>query len=172
MALIVRLTARASAAAFVGALLIFAASAPHRQRSLRASIRMFGAFVLLHSIHFGAVLALARATASATIDDRGGWPPVLAGAAIFYLAVAGIARAWRRLDTGRPLSGLQRLAANVAVVFIAAAFLNSYMSRVGELPVYWAPAALMATVAGIYLLRERRAAATRSPRTARAVVSR
>ena len=48
--------------------------------------------------------------------------------------------------------------ANVAVVAIAAVFLNSYLARVARMPVYWLPAAGLAGILAVYFVRTRSAA--------------
>jgi hypothetical protein len=140
--LLVRVTARISAAAFAAALI---ALSLRRRNPFRASheIRFFIAFILAHTIHFGTVMWLAVMTAGQNIRIRGGWIVVLPVAALFYLAAFAILRAWISLAARRVLPRGDWWAAHVGVVLIALIFLNSYIARVGRMPAYWVPAILM-----------------------------
>jgi hypothetical protein len=152
--LIVRLTARISAAAFAAALMVFAARGRSRPVGVRHEIRLLIAFVLAHTIHFGAVMCLAVVTAGENIRARGGWILVLTVAVLFYLAAFSILRAWRLADAAAWPRG-QRLVAHAGVVFIALIFLNSYGARAVRMPVYWLPAILMAAAVVAYFIRVR-----------------
>lgn len=132
--LIVRVTARLSAIGFLTALGLFATRFPG---NVGGAIRLFTLFVVLHTIHFGAVAWLAMLTAGANVQERDGWPVVMIVAAAFYLSAFGILRMWRGVASTRPVSRPERLAAHLGVLFIAAIFLNSYAARVGTRPVYW-----------------------------------
>ena len=147
--LIVRVTARISAALFAAALISFAAAA-RRHQGRGPRIRLFIAFLLAHSIHFGAVMWLAALTAGENIRARGGWILVLTVAALFYLAAFSILRAWSRPAAGRAPSRVERLSAHAGVAFVALIFLNSYAARAGRMPVYWVPTILLLAVVVAY----------------------
>lgn len=150
---IVRLTARISAAAFAAALIVFAAGARNRRPGKRAAVRLLAAFILAHTIHFGAVLWLAVATAGENIRARGGWIFMLTVAVLFYLSAFSILRDWTRLGAGRASARGQRLAAHAGVVFIALIFLNSYGARAGRMPLFWLPTILIAAAVVTYFKR-------------------
>jgi multisubunit Na+/H+ antiporter MnhB subunit len=130
--LIVRLTARVSAAAFAAALILFALGHRHRRRGVRYGVRLFVAFILAHTIHFSAVAWLAMLTAGENIRRRGGWAVVLAVAVLFYLAAFGILRAWRKIGSARLLSRNDRLVTDVGVAFIAFVFRQLLPRTSGE----------------------------------------
>ena len=153
--LIVRVTARLSAIAFMAALALFAVRYHAAPRHARGSIRLFVAFIVMHTIHFSAVVWLAVLTAGENIRERDGWPVVLVVAAAFYLSAFGILRVWRGIGSGRAVSPRELLAAHVAVVFIAAIFVNSYVGRVRTMPVYWLWTVGMVLVVTAYLARAR-----------------
>ena len=120
--LIVRLTARVSAAAFAAALILFAAGYQHDQRRLWLSTRLFAAFIVAHTIHFWTVAWLAVVSGGENIRERDGWTVVLTVALLFYTAVFVVLRAWRDAALGRSSSRSLGVSANVAVVAIAAVF--------------------------------------------------
>jgi hypothetical protein len=151
--LMVRVTARVSAAAFAAALILFAAGYQHDQRRLFLGTRLFAAFIVAHTIHFGTVAWLAVVTGGENIRERDGWPIVLTVALLFYMAVFTVLRAWRDAARGRSSSRSLRVPANVAVVAIAVVFLNSYLARVERMPVYWLPAICLAGVVALYFVR-------------------
>lgn len=151
--LIVRATARVSAACFAAALIAFAARAPRHHEAGSTGVRLFVAFILAHTIHFGAVLWLAVLTSGENIRARDGWFVVLTVGALFYLAAFAILGAWRGFGAGRTVTRAKRLAGHAGVAFIAVIFLNSYAARVGRMPVYWVPAILMVAVVTGYFIR-------------------
>jgi hypothetical protein len=148
--LIVRVTARLSVIGFLAALGLFAARFPGK---VGGAIRLLTSFLVVHTIHFGAVAWLAILTAGENIGERGGWPVVMTVAAAFYLSAFGILRMWRTVASARPLSRVERLTAHLGVVFIAAIFLNSYAARVGTRPVYWLWIAGLVCVVTAYMAR-------------------
>ena len=150
---VVRMTARASAAVFAGALVCFALANPNSPAKLLPAVRLMAAFLLVHTIHFAAVLWLAWWTAGHNIEERGGWPLMLAVATVFYGAAFTILRRWNQLRSGRVLHGRQRLAVTSGVAFIAALFLNSYVSRAVSTPIFWLPAISIAAAGVLYLAR-------------------
>jgi hypothetical protein len=157
--LIVRLTARMSAAAFATALLLLSFSTAHHQRRSRHGIHFLWAFIVVHTIHFGAVLWLAAVTNGANIEDRGGWPLMVAVAMIFYGSSFAILRLWRGVNSRQGEAPGERFAAHAGVAVIALVFLNSYLARVETLPVYWLPAIGMVAVVATYFVRAREAIA-------------
>ena len=153
--LIVRLTARVSAATFAAALILFAAGYQHDRRRLSFGTRLFAGFVVAHTIHFVTVGWLAVVTAGENIRERDGWAVVVAVALLFYLAVFSVLRAWGDAALGRSSSRRLRVTANVALVAIAAVFLNSYLARVVRMPVYWLPAVGLAGTVTLYFVKTR-----------------
>jgi hypothetical protein len=153
--LMVRLTARASAAAFAAALILFAGGHPHDQRRLRLGSRLFAAFIVAHTIHFGTVACLAVATGGQNIRERDGWTVVLTVAVLFYTAALLVVRAWRNRALGRSSSRRLRVTADVAVAAIAVVFLNSFLARVERMPVYWLPAICLTGIVARYFFRTR-----------------
>ena len=153
--LIVRLTARFSAAAFAAALILFIAGHQHDERRLRIGTGLFAAFILTHTIHFGTVAWLAAVTGGENIRQRDGWTIVLTVALLFYVAAFVVLRAWRDTAFRRSSSRSLRVAANVGVLAIAAVFLNSYLARVQHMPLYWLPTIGLLGVVALYLVRAR-----------------
>lgn len=173
VALIVRLTARVSAATFAAALILFAAGYQHDRRRLSSGTRLFAGFIVAHTIHFLTVAWLAVVTDGENIRERDGWAMVVTVALLFYMAAFLVLREWRDVALGRSSSRSLHVAANVAVVAIAAVFLNSYLARVVRMPVYWLPAVGVAGTLTLYLVRTRRTALSPLPRQrSRADVSR
>ena len=153
VALLVRLTARVSVAIFAAALIVFAAGYQHDRRRLSAGMRLFAGFIVAHTVHFATVAWLAIVTSGENIRERDGWAVVITVAILFYAAVLVVLRAWRRAAMGSSSASLRM--ANVCIVAITAVFLNSYLARVSEMPIYWLPAiGLVATVV-LYLARIR-----------------
>jgi hypothetical protein len=148
--LIVRVTARLSAIGFLTALGLFAARFPGK---VGGATRLLTSFLVVHTIHFGAVAWLAMLTAGENIGERGGWLVAMTVATAFYLSAFGILRMWRRIASARPVSRLERLAAHLGVLFIAAIFLNSYAARVATRPVYWVWIAGLVSGVTAYMVR-------------------
>ena len=148
--LIVRVTARLSAIGFLAAIGLFAARFPGK---VGGAIRLLTSFLVAHTIHFGAVTWLAMLTAGENIGERGGWPVAMTVAAAFYLSAFAVLRMWRRVASARPVSRLERLAAHLGVLFIAAIFLNSYAARVATKPAYWLWIAGLVSVVTVYMAR-------------------
>jgi hypothetical protein len=153
--LIVRLTARLSAALFAAALILFAAGYPHDQRRQYVGTRLFEGFIVAHTIHFVTVAWLAVVTSGENIRERDGWAAVGTVAVLFYAAAFVIVRAWNDVMTGHSPSRKLRVTANVAVAAIAAVFLNSYFARVALMPIYWLLAVGLAGIVAVYLARMR-----------------
>ena len=154
--LIVRVTARLSAVAFLAALGLFAVRYHASPRKTGGPIQLLVSFIVMHTIHFSAVVWLAVLTAGENIRERDGWPFVTVVAAAFYASAFGILRVWRGVGSGRAVSRRELLPAHVAVLFIAAIFINSYVSRVKTMPIYWLWTVGMVLVVTVYLLRTRR----------------
>jgi hypothetical protein len=150
LGLFVRVTARLSAIGFLAGLGLFAARFPGK---VGGAIRLLISFLVLHTIHFGGVAWLAVLTAGENIAERGGWPVTMTVGAAFYLSAFAILRMWRGVASARPVSRLERLAAQLGVLFIAAIFLNSYASRVAARPVYWLWIAGLVSVVIAYMAR-------------------
>ena len=153
--LMVRLTARVSVVMFAAALIAFAAGYQHDRQRLHVGTRLFAGFIVAHTIHFATVAWLAVVTSGENIRERDGWAVVVTVALLFYLAVFSVLRAWGDTAMGRTSSRGPRVAANVAIVAIAAVFLNSYLARVGRMPMYWLPTAGLAGTVALYFVRMR-----------------
>jgi hypothetical protein len=151
---LVRVTARISAAAFVAALIAVSIRRGNPARVSHA-LRLFIAFILAHTIHFVAVLWLAVMTAGQNIRARGGWIVVLPVAGLFYLAAFAILRDWINLNARRVVSRGDRWTSHAGIILIALIFLNSYVARVGSIPVYWVPAIVMIATVIAYLTSSR-----------------
>lgn len=154
--LAVRVTARLSAIAWLAALALCAIRYRTEPRRIVEAIRLLVAFIVLHTIHFGTVVWLAVLTAGENVDERGGWPAMLGAAAAFYLAAFSILRMWGGVATAQPVSDAARGAAQLGVLFIAAIFLNSYVSRTESMPIYWIWTMAMVLVVIVYLVRSAR----------------
>jgi hypothetical protein len=154
--LLVRLTARISAALFAAALIVFAAGYQHDQRRLYVAKRLFAGFIVAHTVHFATVAWLAVVTSGENIRERDGWAFVLTVALLFYAAVFCVVRAWGNAAMGSSPRSLRM--ANVAIVAIAAVFLNSYLTRVAEMPIYWLLTIGLAGTVAFYFARIGRAA--------------
>jgi hypothetical protein len=152
--LIVRWTARVSAATFAAALLLCAAGRRVR-RSRAGGTRLFAGFMVVHTIHFAAVVWVAVVTGGANIRERDGWAVVTVVALVFYTAAFVVLRAWRDTAEGRLSPRGLQLSARVAVVVIGAVFLNSYVGRALHRPVYWLPAAGLAAAVALYVVSAR-----------------
>lgn len=87
--------------------------------------------------------------------ERDGWAIVVAVAFLFYMAAFIVLRTWGEAALGRPSSPSLRVTANVAVVAIAAVFLNSYFARVERRPMYWLPLLGLAGIVALFVLRTR-----------------
>lgn len=94
-------------------------------------------------------------TGGENIRERDGWAIVVTVALLFYIAAFVVLRAWGEAALGRPPSRSLRVTANVAVVAIAAVFLNSYLARVERMPVYWLPVLGLAGIVALFFLRTR-----------------
>jgi hypothetical protein len=152
--LIVRWTARASAATFAAALLLFAAGRRVR-RPLARGTRLFAGFIAVHTIHFATVAWLAVVSLGANIRERDGWAVVVTVALLFYTAAFVVLRAWRDAARGRSSPRGLDLSARVGVVVIGAVFLNSYVGRAVHAPVYWLPAAGLGAALALHIVATR-----------------
>ena len=154
--LVVRVTARVSAATFAAALLLFAAGHQRHRRLLALGTRVFAGFIVVHTIHFASVVWLAVVTAGENIRERDGWVVVVTVALVFYTAAFVVLRAWHDTAMGRSPSRGLHVAGKAAIVVIGAVFLNSYVGRAVQMPVYWLPAAGLAAAVALYIVRARR----------------
>ncbi len=150
---IVRSTVRISALAYVVALTLFAAAGAHRRRWVSHAVRVFAAFIVAHTIHFGAVVWLAAVTAGANIDARGGWALMMTVAALFYASAFAVLRTWREIAAGRQPTAPSWFGSRLGVLFIATVFLNSYIARAERLPLYWLAATAMVATVAFYFVR-------------------
>ncbi len=152
--LLVRVTARASAAAFAAALILFTIRNRYRPQSAPHHISVFVTFILVHTIHFGTVLWLAALTSGRNIRERDGWAVVLTAAVLFYVVTLGILQTWRRRESASHVSRSRRLAASAGVALVALVFLNSYVARIERMPVYWLPASALILIVAGYLAQD------------------
>lgn len=100
-ALLVRVTARVSAAVFATALVVSArrltaGAMVERTRYRRADLAAFTLFVVAHTIHFAAVAGLGLASSGQNIRDAGGYAVTAVSAIAFYVACAAVLRAEAR----------------------------------------------------------------------------
>lgn len=151
--LIVRLTARLSAAIFASALILFAAGNQRDRGRLYFGTCLFAGFIVAHTIHFLTVAWLAVVTAGENIRERDGWAVAVTVVLLFYIAVFLVFRAWGDAAAGRASSRSLRVSANVALVAIAAVFLNSYLARAVRMPVYWLPVLALVGSVALYFIR-------------------
>src|SRR5262249_27333220 len=103
-AIVVRVTARVSAAVFTASLIaaarrLSAGPASDVELNRRIDIGAFAVFVLAHTIHFASVGLLAAATGGRTIRDAGGYAGTLLVGAAFYAACGAVLRAKSRTTT-------------------------------------------------------------------------
>ncbi len=151
VALWVRITARVSAFVFFAAL---AAAAANRRTPIRARApeRLLVAFLVLHTIHFGTVVALAAASTGENIHVRGGWPLNLTLAAVFYLGWFVIWRVWR--DRARGIVVRRRLSilADAGAVAIATVFLQNFASYAAAAPAFGIVLVIGGGIVAWYLL--------------------
>jgi hypothetical protein len=136
-------------------LILFAAGHHDEPRRIHLGTRLFAGFIGAHTVHFGAVAWLAAITGGENIRQRDGWAIVMTVAFLFYMAAFVVLRAWSAAALGRPSSRNLRVAANVAVVAIAAVFLNSYLARVERMPIYWLPVLGLAGIVAVFFHRTR-----------------
>ncbi len=113
-ALLVRVTARVSAAIFATALVASArrlssSGTLDRTRYRRADLACFTLFLVAHTIHFAAVVGLAIASNGQNIRDAGGYAPTAAAAVAFYGACGAVLRAKARTATRWTTTGARRI---------------------------------------------------------------
>lgn len=113
-ALLVRVTARVSAVVFATALVVSArrlsagaTTEPMRYRS--ADLGCFTLFLVAHTIHFAAVVALAVAAAGQNIRDAGGYLVTGVAAIAFYVACGTVLRVKTRETPRWTTSGARRI---------------------------------------------------------------
>lgn len=171
LAELTRITARTSAVIFAAALAAGAAEllAPRSSFARRgAGWKLLGALLVSHTIHFAAVGALTVAMRGENIAQRGGWLLTLLVGVLFYAATGGalvLRRAPPAARSARNLAGDGVLSALVGL-----AFLEAYVGRVGQSPLFVILAALLsgallAFVVAVALRILRRATPTaREPR--------
>jgi len=157
-ALIVRVTARVSAAVFAVSLVAAArrlrASDTALIRARRHDLAAFGTWVAVHTIHFAAVLLLAVASGGRNIRDAGGWTGTIVVALAFYVACAAVVRAKARRGIGWTSVAGRRIElwTSVAVWLI---FFQAYALRLGESLLFAAMAIGLAAALGRFLARAR-----------------
>jgi hypothetical protein len=158
-ALLVRVTARVSAALFAVSLLAAARRLGARDRAAvpalrRGDLAAFAAFVAGHTIHFAAVALLAVATAGQNIRDAGGYVATAAVGLAFYAACAGVLRAKARDTAGWTAAGQRRIEiATIVVVWII--FFQAYALRLTQSLLYAALALGLAAALARFLARAR-----------------
>jgi hypothetical protein len=128
LVLAVRWTARVSAGLFASALLAFTIERARGWRP-RSSLAVLVSFLVVHTIHFGVVLALASATLGENIRRRGGWVPMALVGVLFYLASLALLRAWYRQARGLPLGRAGQLGTQAGVPLVGLIFFQAYATR-------------------------------------------
>src|SRR5438045_5786347 len=147
-AVVVRLTARVSAAVFAVSLLasarrLAAGETADVGAARRVDIAAFAVFLAAHTIHFAAVLMLAAASGGANIRGAGGWIPTLVVAAAFYAACGAVLRGKLRAAPRWTAAGPRRLeVATMAIVWIV--FFQAYALRLLQSAWFTALAAALA----------------------------
>jgi len=164
-AVVVRLTARVSAAVFAAGLVAAARRLASGESAAgaarRADIAAFGAFLGAHTIHFAAVLMLAAATSGANIRSAGGWLPTLAVAAAFYAACGAVLRGKLRAAPRWTTAAARRLdVATMAIVWIV--FFQAYALRLLQSAWFTALAVALAASLGLYAAAAASGKASRS----------
>jgi len=148
-ALLVRVTARVSAAIVAGHLLV----AAHRAEAVgspalrTADVATFCAFLASHTVHFACVWLLAVATAGDNIRRAGGWALVVIVALVFYAGAGVVLRVkqrplgWRSARERRTEVGL--------LIIVWLVFFQAYALRLLQSWLFATLAALLAySVAG------------------------
>lgn len=142
-------TGRISAALFVVALL---GAAVHRH-----ALKVWMAFLAIHTVHFAAVLWFAVANegrdlfpGGTSLVEAGGWPVVLGSAVLFYALALTVLLALRKeRRAGRWLSW----AGAAATTLIGFEFLAVYVPLVPASPVFALSVAALVVALGFYLVR-------------------
>jgi len=170
-ALLVRATARVSAAVFAASLVaaarrLAADDAMDIGAARRADVAAFAAFLAAHTIHFGSVLMLAVATSGQNIRDAGGYSATFVVGAAFYAACAAVLRAklrtaprWTTVAQRRTEIG------TIAVVWVV--FFQAYALRL--LQSVWFTALAVALAAALAMFAAA-AARRRKPQAARVLL--
>jgi hypothetical protein len=130
-AALVRVTARVSAVIVATNLLVAARriGGGGSATALRtADLATFAAFLVSHTIHFICVALLGAATGDENIRNAGGWPLVVAAAALFYAGAAVVLRLKARPVAEWPSAGQKRLETGLLVV-VWLVFFQAYALR-------------------------------------------
>ena len=130
-ATLVRVTARVSAVIVATNLLVAArriggGGSPAALRT--ADIATFAAFLVSHTIHFICVALLSAATGGENIRNAGGWPLVVAAAAVFYAGAAVVLRIKARPVAGWT-SAVQKRLETALLVVVWLVFFQAYALR-------------------------------------------
>ena len=130
-ATLVRVTARVSAVIVATNLLVAARriGGGGSATALRtADVATFAAFLVSHTIHFICVTLLGAATGGENIRNAGGWPLVVAAAAVFYAGAAVLLRIKARPTAGWTTALRRRLETGLLVV-VWLVFFQAYALR-------------------------------------------
>lgn len=144
LAELTRITARTSAVIFALALAAGAAEllAPRSSFARRgAGWKLLGALLVSHTIHFAVVAALTVEMHGENVANRGGWFLAIIVGALFYAATGGALVLRRAPSAARSVRNLAGDA--VLSVLVALAFLEVYVGRVGQSPLFAVLAALL-----------------------------
>jgi hypothetical protein len=127
--LLVRVTARVSAAIFAVGLIAAArrAAMPDVPALRRTDIVLFAAFLASQTIHFGCVALLSVATGGENIRRAGGWPLVAASAVAFYAGAATVLRLKQRPGGWR--RAVERRTETALLVVVWFVFFQAYALR-------------------------------------------
>lgn len=144
-------TGRLSATVFVFALLVAGGS--------RRALALWWTFLGAHTVHFAVVAWFAVANGGRglfpggrSLEEAGGWPTVLASAALFY-SLALTALAARR--AGVASSRWLRIAGSTATTCIGLMFLATYVPLVATSTFFILPAAAITGAMSFHLMRSR-----------------
>lgn len=137
-ALVVRVTARISAALLAANLLVSARRITDGRGVYRsADVRLFAAFIISHTIHFICVGVLALATNGANLESPLGYTPVILVGLLFYVGCAGILRVKMR-DGDRWSTRSQRNTELWLLVAVWLGFAQAYVPRLFQSPLFTA----------------------------------
>jgi len=170
-ALLVRVTARASAAVFAASLVAAARrladdDSVDARAARRADVAAFAGFLTAHTIHFASVLLLAAATGGENIRNAGGWIPTLAAAGAFYVSCGAVLRGKLRQAARWTTAGARRLdIATMAIVWLV--FFQAYALRLTQSRWFAALAIVLGASAAMFATS---AAGRRKPQAARVML--
>jgi hypothetical protein len=157
-ALLVRVTARVSAASFAISLGASAsrlgAGAAALAARRRSDLAAFGLFIAAHTVHFASVALLAWVTEGRNIRDAGGYAATGAAGLAFYAACGAVLRSKARRAARWSATGQRRLEVSTsAIIWII--FFQAYALRLTQSALFAALALALAAALALFLARAR-----------------